>query len=179
MRSITTQAMTNNYDGGQSRDQKSTINYHQGQQWCHWSLMGELAIKTRPGSRGIVHTMDGGGRSERIRGIREVCCHEVAECAVMLAGQSLANKQHPHVAAECAGALGALVLAGEQRHHEVAELLRCQWQASEVALCPLLPWYCVKSSWNVWFRYYQHVFYLEKVIFHLGYNFFKLISFSF
>ncbi len=23
---------------------------------------------------------------------------------------------------------------------------------SEVALCPLLPWYCVKSSRNVWFR---------------------------
>ena len=39
---------------------------------------------------------------------------------------------------------------------------------SEVALCPLLPWYCVKSSWNEWFRDYQHVFYLEKVIFHLG-----------
>ena len=41
-------------------------------------------------------------------------------------------------------------------------------RASEVALCPLLPWYCVKSSWNVWLREYQHVFYLEKVIFHLG-----------
>jgi hypothetical protein len=36
---------------------------------------------------------------------------------------------------------------------------------SEVALCPLLPWYCVKSSWNVWFRDYQHVFHLEKVFF--------------
>ncbi len=40
--------------------------------------------------------------------------------------------------------------------------------ASEVALCPSLPWYCVKSSRNVWFRDYQHVSYLEKVIFHLG-----------
>ncbi len=40
--------------------------------------------------------------------------------------------------------------------------------SSEVAPCPLLPWYCVKSSWNIWFRNYQHVFYLEKVIFHLG-----------
>jgi hypothetical protein len=36
--------------------------------------------------------------------------------------------------------------------------------SSEVALCPLLPWYCVKLSRNVWFRDYQHVFYLEKVI---------------
>ncbi len=36
-------------------------------------------------------------------------------------------------------------------------------RASEVALCPLLPWYCVKSSWNVWFRDYQHVFYLESL----------------
>ncbi len=43
--------------------------------------------------------------------------------------------------------------------------------SSEVALCPLLPWYCVKLSWNVWFRYYQHVLYLEKVFFWLGYNF--------
>ncbi len=24
--------------------------------------------------------------------------------------------------------------------------------SSEVALCPLLPWYCVKSSWNICFR---------------------------
>ncbi len=30
--------------------------------------------------------------------------------------------------------------------------------ALDVALCPLLPWYCVKSSWNIWFRDYQHVF---------------------
>ena len=51
--------------------------------------------------------------------------------------------------------------------------------SSEVAPCPLLPWYCVKSSWNIWFRNYQHVFYLEKVIFHLGSDFFNLISFSF
>ncbi len=27
-----------------------------------------------------------------------------------------------------------------------------QRQPSEVALCPLLPWYCVKLSRNVWFR---------------------------
>ncbi len=26
----------------------------------------------------------------------------------------------------------------------------------------------IKLSWNVWFRDYQHVFYLEKIIFHLG-----------
>ncbi len=39
---------------------------------------------------------------------------------------------------------------------------------SEVALCPLLPWYCVKLSWNVWFRDYQHIFYLVKVIFSSG-----------
>ncbi len=51
------------------------------------------------------------------------------------------------------------------------------WGASsEVALCPLLPWYCVKSSWNIWFRDYQHVFYLEKVHFHLGKDYFNLIS---
>ncbi len=48
--------------------------------------------------------------------------------------------------------------------------------SSEVALCPLLPWYCVKLSWNIWFRDYQHVFYLEKVNFHLGKDYFKLIS---
>ncbi len=27
-------------------------------------------------------------------------------------------------------------------------------QTSEVALCPLLPWYCEKLSWNIWFRDY-------------------------
>ncbi len=48
--------------------------------------------------------------------------------------------------------------------------------SSEVALCPLLLWYCVKWSWNVWFRDYQYVFYLEKVIFHLGKVYFILIS---
>ncbi len=48
--------------------------------------------------------------------------------------------------------------------------------ASEVELCPLLPWYCVKLSWNIWFRDYQHVFYLEKVIFYLGKDYFNLIS---
>ncbi len=47
---------------------------------------------------------------------------------------------------------------------------------SEAALCPLLPWYCVKSSWNIWFWDYQHVFYLEKVFFHLGKVYFNLIS---
>ncbi len=47
---------------------------------------------------------------------------------------------------------------------------------SEVALCPLLPWYCVKPSWNIWFRDYQHVFYLEKVNFHLGKDYFNLMS---
>jgi hypothetical protein len=50
---------------------------------------------------------------------------------------------------------------------------------SEVALCPLLPRYCVKPSWNVWFRDYQYVFYLEKVIFHLGKFYLNLISPSF
>ncbi len=48
--------------------------------------------------------------------------------------------------------------------------------SSEVALCPLLPWYSVKSSWNIRFRDYQHVFYLEKVNFHLGKDYFNLIS---
>ncbi len=47
---------------------------------------------------------------------------------------------------------------------------------SEVALCPLLPQYCVKLPWNIWFRDYQYVFYLEKVIFHLGNFYFNLIS---
>jgi hypothetical protein len=54
--------------------------------------MRELATKTRPGSTGTVHTMGGGGRSERIRGSREVRCHEVAERAAMLAAQSLADE---------------------------------------------------------------------------------------
>ncbi len=49
---------------------------------------------------------------------------------------------------------------------------------SEVALCPLLPWSCAKSSWNIWFRDYQYVFYLEKVIFHLGKVYFNLLLFS-
>ncbi len=115
------QAMTNDYGGGRSRDQKSTINYHQGQQWCHWSLMGELATKTRPGSTGTVHTMGGGGRSERIWGSREVRRHEVAERAAMLAAQSLADEWHCHKATKCAVALVALALVGEQCHHEVAE----------------------------------------------------------
>jgi hypothetical protein len=56
------------------------------------NLMGELAAKTRPGSTGTVHMMGGGGRLEQIRGSREVLCHEVAEHAAMLVGQSLANK---------------------------------------------------------------------------------------
>jgi hypothetical protein len=84
--------------------------------------MGELATKTRSGSTGTVQTMGEGGQSEQIRSCREACCHEVAERAAMLAGQSLANKQHCHEVAECAAALAALVLAGEQRYHEVAEL---------------------------------------------------------
>ncbi len=50
------------------------------------------------------------------------CCHEVAERATMLAGQSLGNKQHWHKVAECTAALAALVLAGGQHCHEVAEL---------------------------------------------------------
>jgi hypothetical protein len=54
--------------------------------------MGELATKTRPGSTGTVHTMGGGGQSEGIRGTREVCCDEVAECAAMLTAQSLADE---------------------------------------------------------------------------------------
>ncbi len=94
MRSITKQAMTNDYNGGQSRDQQSTINYHQWQQWHHWSLTGELATKTRLGSTRTVHTMGGGGQTEQIRGSREVCCHEVAEHAAMLAAQSLADEWH-------------------------------------------------------------------------------------
>jgi hypothetical protein len=115
------QAMTNNYGGGWLRDQKSTINYHHGQQWRHWSLMGELVTKTRPGSTGTVHTMGGGGRLERIRGSREVRRHEVAERAAMLAAQSLADEWHCHKVTKCAVALVALVLAGEQCHHEVVE----------------------------------------------------------
>ncbi len=47
--------------------------------------------------------------------------------------------------------------------------------SSEVALCPLLPWYCAIFSWNIWFRDYQYVFYLEKVIFHLGKVYFNLL----
>jgi hypothetical protein len=121
MCSIRMQAMTNDYNAGQSWDQISTINYHQGQQSCHYSLMGELATKTRPGSTGTVHMMGGDGRLERIRGSREVHCHEVAEGAAMLVGKSLANKQHPHKAAQCAAALAALVLAGEKCCHEVVE----------------------------------------------------------
>jgi hypothetical protein len=83
--------------------------------------MGELATKTRPGSTGTVHTMGGGGQFEQIRGSREVCRHEVAERAAMLAVQSLADKQHCHKATKCAVALVALALAGEQCCHEVAE----------------------------------------------------------
>ncbi len=49
-------------------------------------------------------------------------------------------------------------------------------QPSEVALCPLLPWYCVNSSWNICFGDYWHNFYLEKVIFHLGKVYFNFIS---
>ncbi len=47
---------------------------------------------------------------------------------------------------------------------------------SEVALCLLLLWYCVKSSSNVWFRDYHYVFYLEKIIFHLKKVYFNLMS---
>ncbi len=50
--------------------------------------------------------------------------------------------------------------------------------SSEVALCPLLPWYCAKLSWNIWFRDYQYVFYLEKIIFHLGKVYFNLLLLS-
>ncbi len=49
---------------------------------------------------------------------------------------------------------------------------------SEVALCPLLPWSCDKLYWNIWFRDYQYVFYLEKVIFHLGKVYFNLLLLS-
>ncbi len=49
---------------------------------------------------------------------------------------------------------------------------------SEVALCPLLPWYHAKLSWNKWFRDYQYVFYLEKVIFHLGKVYFNWLLLS-
>ncbi len=49
-------------------------------------------------------------------------------------------------------------------------------RSSELALCPLLPWYCVKSPWNIWFKDYQHIFYPEKVNFHLGKDYFNLIS---
>jgi hypothetical protein len=84
--------------------------------------MGGVATKTRPGSTGTVQTMGEGGQLEQIRGCREACCHEVAERAAMLAGQSLADEQHFHKAADCAASLVALVLAGEQRCHEVAEL---------------------------------------------------------
>ena len=52
----------------------------------------------------------------------------------------------------------------------------CHVAASEVALCPLPPWYCVKLSWNLYFRDFQHVFYLEKVNYHLGKDYFNLIS---
>jgi hypothetical protein len=75
--------------------------------------MGELATKTRLGSTGTVQTMGEGGQLEQIRGCREAHCHEVAERAAMLAGQSLADKQYCHEAAECAAALVALVLAEE------------------------------------------------------------------
>ncbi len=47
---------------------------------------------------------------------------------------------------------------------------------SEVALYPLLPWYCVKLSCNIWCRDYQYVFYLEKIFFHLGKAYSNLIS---
>ncbi len=39
---------------------------------------------------------------------------------------------------EATGSRGEIVVSGNT--------------TSEVALCPLLPWYCVKSSRNVWFR---------------------------
>ncbi len=64
-------------------------------------------------------------------------------------------------------------------HQKVKRNYLCanQEATSEVALCPLLPWYCVKLSWNIWFRDYQHIFfYLEKVNFHLGKDYFNLIS---
>jgi hypothetical protein len=83
--------------------------------------MGELATKTRPGLTGTVHTLGGGVQSEQVRGSREGCHHKVAEHAAILAGQSLADKQHPHEAATFAAAFAALALAGEQCHHEVAE----------------------------------------------------------
>ncbi len=60
--------------------------------------------------------------------------------------------------------------------HQLPPRVPWIWTTSEVALCPLLPWYCVKLSWNIWFRDYQHVFYLEKVNFHLGKDYFNLIS---
>jgi hypothetical protein len=60
--------------------------------------------------------MGGGGRSEWIRGSREVCRQEVAERTAMLVEQSLANKQHPHKAEKCAA-----VLARERHCHEVVE----------------------------------------------------------
>ncbi len=95
MCSITMHAMTNDYNGGQPWDQKSTINYHQGQKLHHWSLMGELAKKTRPGSTGTVHTMGGGGWPARIRGSKKVHCHEGGEHAAMLAGSPLPMSDIP------------------------------------------------------------------------------------
>ncbi len=48
------------------------------------------------------------------------------------------------------GSLGGISL----NDRRVAMTLTCPWwslevSSLEVALCPLLPWYCVKSSWNV------------------------------
>jgi hypothetical protein len=65
--------------------------------------------------------MGGGGRSEQIRGSREVRHHEVAERTAMLAAQSLADEQHCHKGTKCPVALVALALAGEQCCHQVAE----------------------------------------------------------
>jgi hypothetical protein len=56
------------------------------------------------------------------------------------------------------------------------QLAKSRQAASEVAPCPLLPWYCVKLSWNICFRDFQDVFYLEKVIFRLGKDYFTLVS---
>ncbi len=77
------------------------------------------------------------------------------------------------IPSQCCETLGASTPRRQvcQRRHPYAPLhqplssISC---TSEVTLCPLLPWYCVKPSWNIWFSDYQYVFYLEKVIFHLG-----------
>ncbi len=73
----------------------------------------------------------------------------------------------------CFMGLLRLICQIPRRHHSTAQY---QTHSSEVALCSLLPWYCVKLSWNIWFRDYQQVFYLERVNFHLGKDYFNLIS---